>query len=182
MAAAERQLRADRRDTIARFGHKVNGTPETHAKAARVRQGVLARMYEAGAITIEQLGSSQEIRAAYERIVSPAAVRTVSLETRVDTSRMGDETFFEALGQVRREIAYTRWAAAVRSDRRRAGVVQAVLFEDAGLAAAARRWRMRDAGAKAAVSWALDLWPDLLMAAIREVDHADLLAAQAGLH
>ena len=62
----KRANRAARRD----FGHKQNGTPETHARASRLRQGALARLFEAGHLTIDQLASAQSIRITAERIGS----------------------------------------------------------------------------------------------------------------
>lgn len=159
----------------------MHATPETAFRASKVRQGALARLYEAGDLTIEQLGASQEILSVHERITGPVTVSTASLEARVDQSRMGDEGFFEALGQVRREVAYGRWRSALAGKGGTIGPVMAMIVGDYGVAQAARSARMRTSGMKRLLSSALDLWSYLLLGAIREIDEAELLAAQAGL-
>lgn len=182
-AAEERALRLDRRDLIDRWSHKRQGTPETHQKASRKRQGALARLYQSGAITIEQLGAAHEIAAVAERIGADVGVRTVSLETRIDQSRSGDATFFEALGQVRREVAYGRWRAALPDvcDGIAVAAVLDMIVNDVGISVASRIHRLHVRRARKLLCDALDLWPTHLWDAVREVDEATLLAAQAGL-
>lgn len=176
-ARTERSLRVSQAKAKADFGHKWHGTIETHAKAAKVRQGSLARLYTAGAITIEQLGAAQEIASVVERIGAGLGVRTVSLETRVDGAQRGDGGFFEALGQVRREVAYGRWRAALPM----AAPVLAMIVNDIGVTAAAKAYGMHRRRAKTLLSAALDAWSDALRDARDEVDEATLLAAQAGI-
>lgn len=173
-SALKRQNKAVRRD----YGHKVNGTPETHAKAARVQQGALARLFMSGAIDAHQLASAQEIRAVHERIGADVAVGTVSLETRVDTSRAFDGTFFEKLGAVRAEVAYTRW----RSELRGEGLIAlAVIVEDLGIEEARRRYRLGRPKAKKLLIDALDRWAEIIGTVCKEVDEATVLAAHAGI-
>jgi hypothetical protein len=128
IAAAERSLRKARAELVEpRWKHKNEGTPETHEQASRRNQGALVRLYQTGAIDAEQLASAVEIALVHERIGRDVAVRTASLETRVDVTRIGDGGFFERLGQVRREYAYTEWrqrcaaGAGARHAGRRAG-------------------------------------------------------------
>jgi hypothetical protein len=97
--------------------HKNEGTPETHERASRRNQGALARLYQSGAIDAEQLAAAVEIALVHERIGSDVAVKTASLETRVDVTRIGDGGFYERLGQVRREMAYTRGDRSCRAAR-----------------------------------------------------------------
>lgn len=167
-----RQLRTIRKD----FGHKVNATPETAYHASRTVQGALARLYQAGDISIEQLAASQDIATIYNRIGSGVTVGTVSLETRVDESRYGEQ-FFERLGAVRREVAYTRWREALQKP----AAVLELIVEDLGISVVARRWRMRNSSAKAMLIQALDLWQDMVERSCDEIDEATLLAAQAGI-
>lgn len=167
---AQAKLRAD-------WSHKREGTPETHAHAARTTQGALARLYMGGAIDANQLAWSAEIARVHAQIVRDVVPATVSLETRVDQSRSGDGAFFEALGRVRAEIAYTAWRAALP----KAGVVLAMITEDLPVSVAARRFGMRTARAKLLLILALDRWPEHKDDARRQVDAADLAAAQAGL-
>jgi hypothetical protein len=84
-----------------------------HARDARSglapQPGRAGRLYQSGAIDAEQLAAAVEIALVHERIGADVAVKTASLETRVDVTRIGDGGFYERLGQVRREMAYTRW-------------------------------------------------------------------------
>lgn len=182
-ARAERQLRQAQRKAARDYGHKVHGTTETHAKAARQQQGAIARLYAGGHLTIDQLGAAAELLAAAEAIGAGVAVRTVSLETRVDTSRNPGRQFHEALGAVRREVTFGRWRNLVRE---RLGPVAlaltlAVVVEDLALRPAAQRARMRDARARGLLGRALDLWTAIHRTVVREIDPASLAAAQAGL-
>ncbi|MDG6079769.1 hypothetical protein E3U23_11270 [Erythrobacter litoralis] len=154
------------------------GTPETKAKAAQVKQGSLARLYEAGHITIEQLVASQEIRTVVEQIGADVAIGTVSFETRVDDSRRGQGTFFERLGAVRAEVAYGRWRAAQGTA---AAPVLAMIALDQSVTAVAKAHGMRKETVRGLLSKALDAWSEFVGQACREIDEADVLAAHAGL-
>lgn len=177
LARAERAIR--KRNAAARrdFGHKVHGTAETHADASRRRQGALARLHAAGDIDVHQLAASQEIAAVHRRIVSDVTIGSVSLEARVDCGRAHDAAFFESLGAVRREVAYTRWRMQAPAPE----LALAMIVDDIGLAEAARRHGMRNAKAKGSLIAALDLWSSLVGEACRDIDEATLLAAQAGI-
>lgn len=176
-ARAERAIRKRNERDARQFGHKVHGTAQTHARAARQRQGALARLYEAGDLSIEQLAASQEIMAAHQRIITDVQIGSVSLEARVDNGRRHEAVFYEKLGAVRRDVAYSRWRAKVAMP----GLALAMIVEDAGVSVAARRFGMRNTRAKKALCEALDLWRDLVGDACREIDDATLLAAQAGI-
>lgn len=182
-AAQERALRLARRDLIEQCPATCAATPETRAHAKAKRQGALARLYASGAISIEQLGAALEIAAVVERIGSDVTVRTVSLETRVDQSMRGDGGFFEALGQVRREVAYRHWRAGLPVLLHGAPVaaVLDLIVEDVGVTIVARRYRMHVRRVRKILSDALDAWDGHLWAAVKEVDEATLLAAQSGL-
>lgn len=178
LAAAERGLRKQRADMQKRWDHKRDGTAETHEHAAGVRQGALARLYQSGAIDAEQLAAAADIATVVERIGADVCVRTASLETHIDTPANYDGSFFERLGQVRREVAYGRWRRAL------AGSAQPVLemiVDDAGVTVVAKRWRMHNRRARKMLIDALDLWPTMLGDAYREIDAAALAAAHAGL-
>lgn len=173
-AALKRQNKAARRN----FGHKVNGTPETHAKAAQVQQGALARLFMSGAIDAHQLASSQEIRTVHERIGADVRIGTVSLETRVDSSRAFDGTFFESLRAVRAEVAYTRWRAELRGD---AAIALDMIAEDLGIEEARRRHRLGRPKAKKLLIDALDRWAEIIGTVCKEIDEATVIAAHAGI-
>ncbi|MFN3387459.1 MAG: hypothetical protein ACK40O_00895 [Allosphingosinicella sp.] len=182
-AAAERQLRKERSELEKRWDHKNNGTRETHEHASRRNQGAIAQLYQNGTIDGEQLAAAVEIAAVAERIGADVAVRTASLETRVDRTRMGDGTFYERLGQVRREMAYTRWRAQVRGPI--AAVLEMIVGDHVsgpiGFTIVARRYRMGNRRAKRLLIDALDLWPRILGGVCKEVDDATLAAAHAGI-
>ena len=176
-ARAERELRKSHRQARKDFPRGIDGTPETRHKARRTRQGALSRLYTGGSITIDQLAAAGEIVSVHERLTGDVRLGTVSLETRVDQSRHGDGAFFERLGAVRAEVAYTAWRARLEA----AEPVLAMIVDDVGVSVAARHFRMRNARAKAMLCSALDLWRDMMSDACRDIDEATLLAAQAGI-
>lgn len=178
-ALAEQQLRRQQRAIRKGFGRNeaAAGTPETRFHASHTQQGALARMFMAGHIDADQLASSAEIAAIGERIASDVRIRTVSLETRVDTSGMFGERVFETLAAVRHEQAYGTWRATLPNP----GVVLAMIVDDLGVRAAAQRWRMRDAKARRLLIEALDAWPGHIAHAVRTIEDAEVAAAQAGL-
>lgn len=176
--AAEELALAEANAKAARdWSHKHVGTVQTHAHAAGIRQGALARLYMSGSIDIHQLGCGQEIAAIGQAIGAGLGIRRVSLETRVDGGRQGSDMFWESLGRVRAEWAYGRWRAKLA----RPGPVLAMVVDDCGLTAAARRFGMGKARARALLIEALDLWPGEIGRARDAIDEADVLAAQAGL-
>jgi len=164
-AASERDMRKAQARASNDFGHKRNGTVETHAKAKTVRQGALARLHASGAISIEQLGWALEITAEHERIDADVSVKTFSYDTRVDITCNGDKAFFESLGRVRRSTAYTRWRAALPSLLDEATGAQHLLeliVDDLGITWAAKRLRMSVRRTRKVLIDALELWPTLL--------------------
>lgn len=176
-AREERRLRQQQAALGPEWRHKREGTPETHDHAARTVQGALARLYVAGAIDADQLASADQIARVHAQIVRDVVPATMSLETRIDHGRSGEGAFFEALGRVRAELAYSEWRKALN----RPAVVLAMIVEDLAVSTAARRFGMRTATAKLLLIDALDRWPREMAWARRVVDAADLAAAQAGL-
>lgn len=160
-----------------RWSHK-QGTPETHEHASAQRQGAIARLYRSGAIDVEQLGSAVAIASVHERIAADVTVRTANLEPAIDATRMGDSHFYEALGQVRREVAYGRWRAQLRGD---AAAALDMIAGDEGVTIVARRRGMHVRRARRLLIDALDAWPRAYGAACKEIDEATLAAAQAGI-
>lgn len=177
LAREERSFRKERDEQLRKFSHKRNGTPETHHHASQVRQGAIARLYNSGRLAIEEVAWAQEIRTVAERIGADVAVSTASLETRVDTSRHGD-AFWEALGAVRAEVAYSRWRAQLGG---RAAIALDIIVEDAAVTEVARRYRVSARKAGAFLEEALGLWGRLIQQACKEIDAATLAAAQAGI-
>ena len=176
-AAEETNLKKFNRSVRKRWSHKTSGTPETFEKASHQRQGSIARLYEAGDITIEELAAAHEIASVAERIGRDVGIRCISLETRVDCGGNRFERAFESLGSVRREIAYGAWRASLSHP----GLILSVLVGDMGISVAAKRHHMRNSRAKHLLGRALASWPDHYRNACDEVSSADLAAAQAGL-
>lgn len=174
----QRRLRKERAELLKRWSHKRAGTPETHEAHRRQRPGAIARLHASGFLNDDELAWSQEIAAAAEQIMADAQVRTASLETRVDTSRHGD-AFYEALGAVRREMAYGRWRSA--QSPKAAAMVLDVIVRDVGIARAAGAHGMHVRKARALMVEALHLWAKIHAAVRREVSAADLAASHAGL-
>lgn len=177
LAREERALRKYNHQVRRDYKHKVHGTPETHAKASRVRQGALARLYEAGAIDAHQLAAAVSIATVHARITSDVTIGTVSYETRVDTSQRLGGRCFERLGAVRAEYAYSRWRQAIADP----AVVLAMVVDDIGINGAAQQFGMRKARAKDLLIRALDLWNTFNETACRDIDPATLAAAHAGI-
>lgn len=176
-AADERRLRKVQASAANDFGHKRNGTVETHAKAKTVRQGALARLHLSGAISTEQLGWALEITAEHERIDADVTVKTFSYDTRVDITRSGDAAFYESLGRVRRSVAYTRWRAALPGllkDHTGAQHLLEMVVDDIAVTETARRLRMSVRRTRAVLIEALELWPTLLGEMRRDVTERDL--------
>lgn len=178
IASAERALRKERARLVDDWNHKNEGTPETHEQASRRNQGALARLYKNGTIDSEQLAAAAEIAAVAERIASDVAVRTASLETRVDVTRIGDGGFFERLGQVRRELAYSEWRRLLPCA---APVLDMLVGEPVGFTVIARRYRMHNRRALRLLIDALDLWSEILGRVCKSVDDKELAAAHARL-
>lgn len=176
--AAEEQRLRDRVDHArADYSHKANGTTATHAHAAEMRQGALARLYMSGAIDGEQLLAGSMIALAHERLVAGVCIKTASLETRIDKSNHGG-AFWESLGAVRLEAAYSAWRAELGPH---AVVTLAVVVDDLGITLAARRTRMHVRKAHRLLVLALDLWQAHFFDACRDIDPATLAAAHAAI-
>lgn len=176
-AAAERALRKQQHAAAARWNHKRHGTPETHEHASRQLQGSMAMLYSRGVIDLFELSDAQAIAAIAERIGAELGIRTVSCETRVDTSPRAGGAFYEALGAVRGEMAYGRWRAALPD----AQPVLAMIVGDIGISAAAARHRITARRARRLLLEALAMWPNFYADAVKRVDAGDLAAMHAGL-
>jgi hypothetical protein len=178
-ATAERRLRKERAETLKSWKHKNEGTPETHERASRRNQGALASLYKNGSIDGEQLASAEEIARIAERIGADVAVRTASLETRVDLGpRHYDALHDERIQQVRREMAYTEWRQQLPQP---APVLDMLVGEAIGFTVVAARHRMHHRKAKRLLIQALDLWPEILGRVYKMVDQQDLDRAHARL-
>ncbi|MGN6270878.1 MAG: hypothetical protein ACTHM0_13420 [Sphingomonas sp.] len=138
-----------------KWSHKA-GTPETleHAELARCRPGSLARLFATAAIDRDQLAAADAIAEAHRMITADVAIRTASLETRVDGGRHG-RIEEEQLGRVRAELAYDWWRRSVAGP---IDALLAVIVHDVGLTIVARRHGLSMPRARRLLTDALDLW------------------------
>jgi hypothetical protein len=164
-----------------KWSHKHEGTPQTHEHAERQRhnQGALARLHASGAIDDDQLAYAEEIAMVAEMIESDVAVRTASLETRVDISKRNDGAINQGINRVRLEMAYTRWRDQLPSPKR--AVLDMIVGDAIGYTVAAVRYRMHNRKAKRRLIEALDRWPECRAWARMQINAAELAAMQAGL-
>ena len=177
-AAEERRIRKFNIKRRADHGHKRNGTPETHAHAARPREGALSRLYLSGAIDSELLAAGELIALVFRRITSDVAVRTANLEPQIDSGIDADALLWEKLGTVRLEMAYSAWRRDLGAG---ATVAIAVIIDDVGIAAAARRGHMHVRRARKLLIDALELWGIHWIGVCRHIDEDDVLDAQAAI-
>jgi hypothetical protein len=176
-AAQQRALRKARAELLDRWRHKNAGTAETHEAHRRRRPGAIARLHASGHLDDDELAWAEEIAAIAMQIMADATVRTCSLETRVDTCRHGD-AFFEALGAVWNEMAYSRWRVQIGPH---AAVVLDIIVHDVGVARAAADRGMHVRRARKLLVEALHLWMRIHAVVRKEVTPADLAAAHAGI-
>lgn len=174
----QRALRKARAQTLERWHHKNAGTPETHEAHRRQRPGAIARLHASGYLDDDEKAYAEQIAAIVARIMADVTVRTASLETRIDGSRHGD-AFFEALGAVWNEMAYSRWRTAIGPAD--AKLVLDIIVRDVGVARAAALHGMHVRRARRMLTDALALWAQTHRRVRDEVTPADLAAAHAGL-
>jgi hypothetical protein len=155
-----------------KWKHKKDGTPETHEHASRIRQGALARLCEAGTIDAEQLGWALEIAEVAEQIQRDVAVRTASLETRVDCGSGQRNDAAEGIRKVRFHLAYTSWRAQLAEPH--AAILDMIIGEPIPFSTAARRYRIGHMRAKRMLIDAIDRWPECVDAAARSIDSKGL--------
>lgn len=168
----ERRLARVRIIAAANWSHKNEGTPETHERASKSRQGALARLYMSGCISIDQLAWAVEIAMAAEAIERDVAVRTASLEARVDNEGSGRNALVEGIVRVRRQVAYTHWRNWIRDPKR--AVLDMVVGDPKSYVEVARQYRMRKERARRLLIDAIDLWPDAMKRAEDQVDEETL--------
>jgi hypothetical protein len=139
-----------------RWSHKTNCTPETleHVDAEQRREGSLARLLKTGAIDGHQLAAAERIQEAYYAITADVAVRTAKLEPR-GSGGGPDAASAERLSAVIRDRNYTQWRERVGPH---GAMLLAIIVDDMGLTAAARRWRLSNRKARTILVAALDCW------------------------
>lgn len=176
---ASLEMRLNRLAATAAWSHKNEGTPETHAHASRTRQGALARLHLSGSISADQLAWAVEIATVAEMIERDVAVRTASLETRVDCSSSAKNALVGGIMRVRREVAYGYWREWIPQPKR--AVLDMLVGEPLSYVETAKAYRMHNRRTKRLLIQAIDLWPDAMEEAENEVDEATIAAYRAGL-
>jgi hypothetical protein len=175
----ECKLRKDRLLAAARWSHKNEGTPETHEHASKIRQGALARLYLSGAINADQLAWACEIAMAAELIERDVRVRVASLETRVDNGGSGRNMLVEGIMRVRREVAYTHWRGWIPHPKR--AILDMLVGEPRAYSTVAGEYRVGKVKLRRLLIQAIDLWPQAMERAEKQVDNATLAAAYAAI-
>lgn len=179
IAQREIALAKQHAKAVENWSHKNDGTPETHQNASKTRQGALARLYESGAITIDQLAWASEIAMTAEAIERDVAVRTASLETRIDLEGRPHVALVEGVMRVRREQAYGRWRKMLPTPKRM--VLDMIVGEPIGFTVAARRYGVHQRKARRLLISAIDRWPDCMDWACKMVSREDVVMAHARL-
>jgi hypothetical protein len=141
------QLRED-------WSHK-QGTPETHAHAARPgRPGAMARLLASGAIDDDQADAAEEIAACFWLIAADVTVRTANLEPQIRADAHG-QAEREKLGRIMAELAYSAWRASLRGY---GDALLAVIVHDEPLTVVARRHGLGMIKARRLLCQSLDWW------------------------
>ncbi len=175
--ALQRREEADarREAMIERWRHKAEGTPETHEKIAAVpdrqRQSPLHRMERLGKISAEERAAAEQIAGVIERIGRAAAIRSVSLETRVDHAGSGRDHLVESLARVRLEVAYRAWRDAIPEPK---AMVLDMVTSNRSFVEQAHKYGLQWRTARKRLMTALRLWPGMMAAARREVGRDDV--------
>lgn len=138
----------------------------------------LVRMHQTGKLDNAQFEAAMRIARIAERIEGQVGVRCASLEGRVDCSSGNRDVLLERLGQVRDEIAYTRWRRQLPLPRR---MILDMILVDRPLATTARIHGKRWERARETFIRALDLFTELRSRVSKDVDERDLFAAHARL-
>lgn len=148
----------------------------TRATVNRFRQySALGEMHERGQLTDDQFYAAQQIARVAEMIQRNASVQCASLEARVDYAGSAKDILVERLGQVRMEVAYSKWRTSIAMPRR---MILDMVLEDRSLFVTARVYRVGWPRAKRLLREALDLWCELLWKARKDIEQEDLDRAQ----
>lgn len=155
------------------------GTPETLEKASFARQGNIAGLFMTGKIDKDQLAWAEEIYQAYEMIARDVSIRNVSYEPRIDNQSSGHDVSAEGIGRVWREQAYSSWRRDIPQPKDM--IMDMLTGERISYSTAARKYHMHKRKSLPLLIAAIDLWPNCLEYAQKNVTSADIAAAHAGL-
>lgn len=152
-------------------------TPQTLRAVATRREGSLARLYTAGVIDADQLAAAERIAAAHRIVVGDVVVAIASIETRVDRSPRGHGHFYEALGAVWAEVAYTRWRASLASP----AAILDMIVGGVSFTNAAKIHGMAHRRAKRLLVEALNTWSHFHAGAVRDIDCETLAVVHSSI-
>jgi hypothetical protein len=158
------------------------GTPETQARIAAVprhrRQWPLDRMLAQGKISREEHGAGEEIARVIEAIEGSVALRSASLEARVDCSNSSRDALVEALGRVRAEVTFRVWRQALPKPPR---MILDMITTNQSYVAIARKYNFNWRTARKRLISALRAWDDCKLAVRMRVDRDDVAELYARL-
>jgi hypothetical protein len=155
---ADAKMASDRLRDASAWDHKREGTFQTHAHANRQRQGSIARLFQDGFISREELQDACEIAYAAELIERDVALKVARYDFRVDFLGSNTDLLAERIGRVRLEIAYTYWRKRIPQPR--AAVLAMLTGETKSYTRVAAEYRMGKKRAKKLVLSALAMWEE----------------------
>ncbi len=164
--------------TLVEWAHKNEGTPQTHARAAKLRQSAISRMVKLGKLSVDDFANAVEIAEVVEMLESGVAMRTATLE-RVDCSGSGRDALVEGLRRVRAEVAYTLWRDAIPTPKRM--ILDMICAQNVTYVALAASYGMHWRTARKRLVRALRAWPAAKDAARQSVSRDDLNEIHAQL-
>lgn len=138
------------------------------------RTDPIADLYHRGTVTEEQYEAAVQIARVAEMLARPVAVRSASLEARVDNSGSAKDMLIEQVDRVRLEATYSAWRAQLPMPKR---LVLDMVIDGRPIFATARRYRIGFPKARKQLIDALDRWNSLRGKLVKEIDEQDVLAA-----
>lgn len=161
------------------WSHKNDGTPETHEKASKTRQGNIASLFENGHIGKEELAAAEAIYAAWEIIARDVSIRGVSYSPRIDNQSSARDVLVEGIRRIRMEVAYSFWRKNIPQPQ--AMILDMLTGDRISYSTAAKRYGMHKRKTLPLLLSSISLWMEAEERARKSVDEADVAAAHAGL-
>jgi len=141
-------------------------------------QSALFRMHQNGTLDNDQFVAAQTIMFIHEMIKRGADVKCASLEARVDNGGGNRDASYEALKQVRAEMAYTIWRKRLPAPR---PLVLEMLTAPRPMSATARKYKMGWRKARERFVRSLDEFARIHREVTKVVKNEDILRAHDGL-
>lgn len=164
----EERLEAERIAMEERWGRHNAATPQTRDHASRTQQGAIARLFEAGYLSSDELEWAHEIAMTAAIIERDVSIAGASWETRVDCNGSSKDKLLEGVGRVRREMAYSWWRQRISEPK--AAILAMLTGQQEAYSTVAARHRMGKKRARKLLISAIDLWPDAMDYAEAVVD------------